>query len=49
MIENLMQIEDAGIRQFVRSENNRWTCKICGELICVHRPECLNCGTKRTA
>lgn len=47
MIENLCQIESIGIRQFVRNENARWTCRTCGEIICVHRPSCLNCGTQR--
>lgn len=47
MIENLNQIEKMGIRRFVSNENSRWACHVCGELICVHRPECLNCGTKR--
>jgi len=47
MIENLLQIEQIGIRQFVRNENIRWACTVCGELICVHRPKCLNCGTTR--
>jgi len=47
MIENLLHIEEAGIRQFVRNENIRWVCTVCGSLICVHRPECVNCGTIR--
>ncbi len=49
MIENLKQIEKSGIRQFVRNENMRWACTICGELICVHRPSCLKCGTNKNA
>ena len=49
MIENLLQIEKSGIRQFIRSENIRWLCTTCGELICVHRSECLNCMTLRNA
>jgi hypothetical protein len=47
MIDNLLQIEEEGIRQFVRNENIRWLCTVCGSLICVHRPVCLNCGTTR--
>jgi len=47
MLENLKQIEMVGIRQFVRNENARWACTVCGELICVHRPSCLKCGTIR--
>ena len=47
MIENLVQIEELGIRQFVKNENTRWLCATCGELVCVHRPNCLSCGTVR--
>ncbi len=47
MIENLEQIEKVGIRQFVRNENRRWTCIACGAIVCVHRPDCLECGTTR--
>lgn len=47
MMGNLLQIEEMGIRQFVRNENTRWTCTVCGDLICVHRPECLHCGASR--
>jgi hypothetical protein len=47
MLDNLEQIEKVGIRQFVRNENARWACPACGDLICVHRPGCLKCGTLR--
>ena len=49
MIENLEQIEKVGIRQFVRNENTRWTCTVCGAIVCVHRPNCIECGTTRNA
>jgi hypothetical protein len=49
MLENLVQIEEAGIRRFIKNENIRWQCSSCGKLICVHRPACLNCGTSRNA
>lgn len=49
MLDNLEQIEELGIRQFVKNENTRWVCATCAELICVHRAQCLNCGTKRNA
>jgi len=46
MIENLKNIEKSGIRQFIRDQKQKWTCPKCGELICVHRPQCLTCGRK---
>ena len=44
MIENLSCIEQKGIRRFVRCENEKWKCPRCGELLCVHKPQCLSCG-----
>jgi hypothetical protein len=44
MIENLQSIEKNGVRGFIRDQKQRWTCPRCGDLLCVHRPECLSCG-----
>lgn len=46
MIENLKSIETSGIRNFIRGEKQKWTCPQCGELVCVHKPQCLTCGRK---
>ena len=46
MIDNLEMIEDPGIRHFIRSQKEEWTCPECGELLCVHRPACRFCGYK---
>ena len=47
MIENLNNIKLTGIRKFIRDEKDKWACKVCGSTICVHRSNCLVCGTKR--
>jgi hypothetical protein len=44
MIDNLTSIKKSGIMAFVRKENERWACRECGEMICVHTPECRSCG-----
>jgi hypothetical protein len=44
VFDNLMNIKKFGIRQFVRNENERWACPECGEIICMHKPQCLSCG-----
>ena len=44
MIENQKYIKKHGIREFVKNERNRWTCKHCGGLISVHRQDCLYCN-----
>lgn len=47
MLENLENIEKLGINKFVKSEQKKWECSNCGDLLCVHRDSCLNCGEKR--
>jgi hypothetical protein len=46
MIDNLEYIEKWGLLKFVESEQNRWKCRECGEIICVHRTSCFKCGTE---
>lgn len=43
-IENLVNIGKLGISQFVISENERWICTECGEVLCVHKAQCPSCG-----
>ncbi len=43
MVDNLEKIKEFGIRDFIRQERKRWTCSECGEIICVHQPQCLSC------
>jgi len=47
MIDNLHEIQARGIDAFVRREAIRWRCIQCGELLSVHRDECLHCGAGR--
>lgn len=47
MIENLSKIKEIGVRKFVKLENQRWTCSKCGNIICVHRENCLICSVAR--
>lgn len=43
MIENLGVIKINGVDFFVQKEHERWLCKTCGGMICVHRGRCLKC------
>jgi biotin synthase-like enzyme len=47
MLGNLNNIKAGGIRKFIRNEKIRWTCPVCQNTICVHREDCIYCGTKR--
>lgn len=46
MIENLEYIRERGLKQFLLNEESRWKCPVCGEGLCVHRNQCLNCITQ---
>jgi hypothetical protein len=43
MIDNLQNMRNLGIRQFIRDEKSKWTCPECWGIICVHSPHCLSC------
>ena len=45
MIENLDFIQKNGIENFLAYEQNRWSCKVCGSGVSVHRNYCLKCNT----
>ena len=44
MIGNLHGIRELGLEGFVSRERDRWKCKECGGVICVHRASCIYCG-----
>jgi hypothetical protein len=46
MIENLGFIREHGLNAFVEKEHERWRCRKCGGVICVHRHFCFSCGEK---
>jgi ribosomal protein L37E len=46
MIDNLKNIREFGIRDFIKNEKERWACPECGEIICVHKENCISCGYK---
>jgi len=47
MIDNLEYIKQSGIRNFIRREKQRWACPECGDIISVHKENCISCGSKR--
>jgi len=49
MIENLENIQESGIRDFIKQEKVKWACSKCGAILCVHRENCIYCGQKRKA
>jgi hypothetical protein len=45
-IINLKTIKEIGLTKFIKIEKEKWKCNECGNLLCVHRGVCLNCGNK---
>lgn len=43
MIENLIEIKEKSMEVFLTHQVEKYTCKTCGGLICVHRSRCLTC------
>lgn len=44
VIENLERIKVIGVAAFCAEDTARWACPNCGALLCMHKPECLQCG-----
>lgn len=44
MLENLQNIKEKGVDEFIQSEEERWKCPQCGNLLCVHRNSCQKCN-----
>ena len=42
--ENLERIQTVGAGRFVAEEATKWCCSKCGSRLCMHKPNCVNCG-----
>ena len=45
-MENLKMIRKNGMEEFLALEHEKWSCKKCGEIICVHTGKCSGCEAK---
>ena len=43
MIDNLKFIEKNGINKFLKSEEEKYRCDECGDVVCVHTGKCYEC------
>jgi hypothetical protein len=43
MLENLATIRDQGMDALLQQQEERWICKKCGSVLCVHREACPGC------
>jgi hypothetical protein len=45
-VQNLNEIKQTGLTNFIAIQKEKWKCGNCGQLLCVHREVCLSCGSK---
>lgn len=43
LMDNFRQIAEKGLDRFLLEAEELWRCHECGELLSVHRPQCLHC------
>jgi hypothetical protein len=46
--QNLKDIKEKRLDNFVREESTRWTCSKCGGVVCMHKGFCSVCGEKNS-
>jgi len=44
LLGNLKDIHESGFHHFISSENAKWICPNCGDVLCVHKAACPGCG-----
>ncbi len=44
MVENLKEIRDKGINEFLKTQEEKYGCPQCGDVISVHDKKCYVCG-----
>ncbi len=47
MVDNLRFIKENGLMKFLESEEKKWECPNCGEVICCHNGICYNCDLEK--
>jgi Protein of unknown function (DUF3795) len=47
MVENLKELKEKGMDEFLKSQAEKYSCPTCGDAVSVHDGKCYNCGYKR--
>jgi hypothetical protein len=47
LLENLTDIKEHGMEEFLRSQKEKWHCTTCGGVICCHNGLCYQCDSER--
>jgi hypothetical protein len=49
MVENLNELKEKGMEQFLKNQEEKYRCQACGDFISVHDGKCYLCESKRTS
>ena len=44
MVENLKELKNRGMTEFLNSQQEKYRCLDCGDVVCVHDNKCYSCG-----
>ena len=47
MVENLTDIKEHGMAEFLAKEEKKWRCPDCGAVVCCHNGICFACGLEK--
>ena len=47
MVENLKELKEKGMDEFLKSQAEKYSCPTCGDPVSVHDGKCYCCGYKR--
>jgi ribosomal protein S27AE len=46
MVENLKELKEKGMEEFLRGQREKYECPNCGDVFSVHDGKCYACGYK---
>jgi rubrerythrin len=44
MVENLRELKERGMEEFLRIQREKYKCPECGDIVSVHDGKCYACG-----
>ena len=49
LINNLLNIKKNGITEWLKEEEQRWKCNVCGGTVSIHNHHCFDCGVEQSS
>ncbi len=48
MVENLKETQTKGVENFLKTQEDKYKCPACGDVVSVHDRKCYTCGQAAT-